>query len=204
MLVEINLLPKKESRNTALFVLVGVLLFILFIGIGISVWVGQTYKGKTERLNQEIATTKQLIEIQQEKINNSESANSLSELEKAVKWAEEYPIETVPILRKLTALLPERGFVKTIKYTEAGTIELLVQFDTSREASYYLKSMLDSDWIEDVKLISIEAMKNAEEEVEQGIQELRNERYIPRYAAEFEVFLNKRVIKDEEKGGNNS
>ncbi len=204
MLVEINLLPKKESRNTALFVLAGVLLFILIIGIGISVWHGQSYKGKTERVNQEIATTKQLIEIQQEKIISSESANSVAELESAIKWAEEYPIKTVPILRDLTALLPERGFVQTIKYTEVGTIELEVQFDTSREASYYLKSMLDSDWVEDVKLISIDAVVNADEESEQEIPELTNERYIPRYIAEFEVFLNKKVIKAEAKGGDPS
>lgn len=204
MLVEINLLPKKESRNTTLYVLIGVLLFFLLLGLGVSIWVGQSYKAKTERVNQEIATTKQLIDIQQEKINSSESANSVVELEKAVEWAEENPIKTVPILRKLTALLPDRGFVKTIKYTETGTIELFVQFDTSREASYYLKAMLDSDWIKDVKLISIEAMKNEEEDSEQEIHEMGNERYIPRYVAEFEIFINKGVLKAEAKGGSNS
>lgn len=204
MLVEINLLPKKESRNTALFVLAGVLLFIFLVGVGITVWFGQSYKGKTERVNQELTTIKQLIDIQQEKVISSESVNSLDELEKAVKWAEEYPIETVPILRELTALLPDRGFVQTFAYNEAGTIELFVQFDTSREASYYLKTMLDADWVEDVKLISVVAMELTEEGVEQEVPKLRNERFLPRYLAEFEVILNKEVIKAEAKGGKNS
>lgn len=209
MLVEINLLPKKESGNKALFILLGILLFIFLVGIGMTIWIGQLYKGQAERVNQQLVTTEQLILAIQEKSNLSEATNSLVELEKAIKWADEYPIKTVPVLRKFTALLPERGFVQSFIYNEAGTIQLTVQFDTSREASYYLKSMLDSDWVKDVQLHSVVANELEKEESDEDRQvELKNSHFIPRYLAEFEVTLNKSLIKEaiqaEAQGGEDS
>ncbi|QED48795.1 hypothetical protein [Cytobacillus dafuensis] len=195
MLVEINLLPKKESRNTALFVLVGVLIFFFLVGIFITMWVGQSYKAKIKTVEQQISTTQQLIEIDEKKMTDAESANSLEELEKAVEWAKEYPIKTVPLLRKFTELLPERGFIQSIQYEETGNIQLLVQFDTKREASYYLKSMLDTDWIEDVRLITLTANEPTEEETEQTARTDHEEQYIPRYLADYEIILNRSVIK---------
>ncbi|MBS4191468.1 fimbrial protein [Bacillus sp. FJAT-49705] len=208
MLVEINLLPKKESRNTALFVLVGVFFLLLLVGIFITMWVGQSYKAKLKTVEQQISTTQQLIEIDEKKITDAESANSQKELEKAVEWAKEYPIKTVPLLRKFTALLPERGFIQSFQYEETGNIQLLVQFDTKREASYYLKSMLDADWIEDVRLITLTANEPTEEETEQTSKMEHENQYIPRYLANYEIILNRSVIKAdlqvENQGGNES
>lgn len=200
MLVEINLLPKKEPRNTPLFVLVGVLVLILIIGSGITVWIGQTYKGKIEAIQKQHTATQELIAVEQEKIANAESLNSLEELKKAVDWAEDYPIKTVPLLRKFTALLPERGFIQTFSYEETGNIVITIQFDTSREASYYLKSMLDSEWIEDASIKLLTANELTEESDETSSLHTKNQEILPRYIAEYEVRLNRLVMKQEASG----
>ncbi|MEH7123952.1 hypothetical protein V7122_07265 [Bacillus sp. JJ1532] len=209
MLIEINLLPKKESRNKSLVMSACVLVFILLLGIGSAVWVGQSYKGKIDSISQQQAQIQKLIAVEQEKVANAESLNSLEELEKAVSWAQDYPIKTVPILRKFTALLPERGFVQTINYEETGNIVLTVQFDTSREASYYLKSMLDSEWIEDATINTLTTIDITEENSDQEhIFEPDKEKILPRYLAEYEIIINRSVIKQDvelvENGGNES
>ncbi|MEH7389998.1 fimbrial protein [Bacillus sp. JJ1503] len=209
MLIEINLLPKKESRNTSLVMLACVLGIILLLGIGSAVWVGQSYKGKLDSITQQQSQIQKLIAIEQEKVANAESLNSLDELEKAVNWAHDYPIKTVPILRKFTALLPERGFVQTFSYEETGNIVITVQFDTSREASYYLKSMLDSDWIEDAAIRTLTTTNISEEDSNEGhILEPDKEKILPRYLAEYEIIINRSVIKQDvelvENGGDES
>lgn len=65
-------------------------------------------------------------------------------------------------MRHLTALLPERGFIQSFAYTEAGTVTISVQFDSSREAAYFIESLKDSDWIEDVSLTSLTATETEE------------------------------------------
>ncbi|MBY0123960.1 fimbrial protein [Bacillus sp. S/N-304-OC-R1] len=203
MLVEINLLPKKEPRNTSLFVLISVLVLILIIGIGITVWIGQSYKGKIEAIHKQHTATQELIAAEQQKIANAESINSLEELKKAVHWAEDYPIKTVPLLRNFTALLPERGFIQTFSYEETGNIVITIQFDTSRDASYYLKSMLDSEWIDDATINSLTTNELTEERTESANIGSQEQEILPRYIAEYKVSLNRSVIKEEasDKGG---
>ncbi|KAB2338718.1 hypothetical protein F7731_03990 [Cytobacillus depressus] len=204
MLVEINLLPKKESRNTSFFMLVGAFALILLIGICVTVWIGQGYKAKIESVAKQQTATQELIAAEEEKVANVESLNSLEELKKAVAWAEDYPIKTVPILRKFTQLLPERGFIQTLSYEESGNIVITLQFDTSREASYYLKSMLDSEWIEDATINSLTTNElTKEDNAEAASIESEQREILPRYIAEYEVVLNRSILKQgaNSKGG---
>ncbi len=187
--------------------LIGAFTLILLIGVGITVWIGQGYKEKIESVTKQQTATQELIATEQEEIANAESLNSIEELKKAVAWAEDYLIKTVPILRQFTALLPERGFVQTLSYEETGNIVITVQFDTSREASYYLKSMLDSEWIEDAMINSLTTNVLAEEKkVEAASIESEQQKILPRYLAEYEVILNRSFIKQEadSKGGEES
>ncbi|WNS74462.1 fimbrial protein [Bacillus sp. DTU_2020_1000418_1_SI_GHA_SEK_038] len=200
MLVEINLLPKKEPRNTSLLLLMGILAFIVLIGIGVTIWLGQGYKGKIETITQQQNVIQELIAAEQAKMMDAESLNSVEELNKAVNWAQDYPIKTVPILRKLTALLPERGFIQTLSYEETGSIVVLVQFDTSREASYYLKNLLDSYWVEEamiLKLATIDLTEKNSNQAEEKKLDLDEQQILPRYFAEYEVMLNRSVLKKE-------
>ena len=89
---------------------------------------------------------------------------SITLLKNAVEWANSYPIQTIPVMQHLTGLLPERGFIQTFGYTEAGTVTLSVQFDSSREAAYFLENLNESDWIDEANLSSLTAQEVEEAE----------------------------------------
>jgi type IV pilus assembly protein PilN len=193
MLVEINLLPKKETRNFSLVVAIGAILLLFIIG-GIYILLsGQSLNNKISSFTQQIQTTEQLIAIEQQKLTDFQSSNSLQELEKAVVWSEDYPIKSVNVLRELTALLPERGFIQNYSYNETGDIQLSVQFDTNREAAYFLKSLLESVWISDAKLNSISTVNLQTDTIE---PETLFNSYMPRYVGEFTISLNKAKFKE--------
>jgi type IV pilus assembly protein PilN len=191
MLVEINLLPKKESRNRPIFVLAGLLLFLLIIGLSILFFIGYLHKNETKAVDQQIQMTKQLVAAEQQKVIDSGTSDSGEDLQNAVQWAEDYPLKTVPLLRKLTELLPESGLIQSLDYQEASVSQIVIQFDTSREAAYYLRALLDSDWVVNAKILSL---TTEEQDTENG---LGNDPFIPRYYAEFEIDLNQTVLKAE-------
>jgi type IV pilus assembly protein PilN len=209
MLVEINLLPKKETRNFSLVVAIGAILLLFIIGGTYILLSGQTLKNKITSYTQQIQTTEQLIAIEQQKLTDFQSSNSLQELEKAVAWSEDYPIKSVNVLRELTALLPERGFIQNYSYNETGNVQLSVQFDTNREAAYFLKSLIESVWITDAKLNSISTVNI---QMDTSETEILNKPYMPRYVGEFTIVLNKAEFKkmtekdsklsSDEEGGN--
>lgn len=65
-------------------------------------------------------------------------------------------------MQHLTGLLPERGFIQTFAYTEAGTVTISVQFDSAREAAYFLDNLNESEWIDDANLSSLTAKEQEE------------------------------------------
>jgi type IV pilus assembly protein PilN len=65
---------------------------------------------------------------------------------------------TVPILRELSSLIPERGFFKAYSYNDAGEQTLTVQFDTNREAAYYLGRLKNSFYFTEADLNSLSAV----------------------------------------------
>lgn len=202
MLVDINLLPKKEEKNKTLLVLAITFAAILLAEVFFIFWLSKSYENQIANLDQRIASTENLIAAEQQKRVTAEEADSVTKLASTVQWAQEYPVKTIPVLQKLTSLLPERGFIKTFTYEETGKIVLTVQFEQSREAAYYLSSMVDSKWISDAKLNSLKAVtefynETMDEKFDQS--HVKNDTYIPRYEGEFEITLNKDVLKAERK-----
>lgn len=171
MLVEINLLPKKEPKNYALIAILLIALFLFLVAGSYLVWQGASYQSKVDSLNQQIVTTKKLTEAKQAEQGRLQANNSISELVTAMAWANEEPLKAVPIINHVTAMLPNRGFIQNISYAETGTVSLTVQFDTSRDAAYYLKTLLGSEWFEEVTLSSITASEQSTEEKKEETNE---------------------------------
>ncbi|MGM0900240.1 MAG: PilN domain-containing protein [Bacillota bacterium] len=155
MLVEINLLPKKEQKNYKLITILLAALFIMIVAGFVLFWQGKSYNQEISSLDNQISTTQQIAQLEQAKVMEGQVSGSVSVLESAVLWASEDPLKTVPIIEHVTALLPQRGFIQNISYAETGSVSMTVQFDTSREAAYYLKTLLDSEWFSEVKLSSV-------------------------------------------------
>lgn len=160
MLVEINLLPQKEHRKKGiLFIVLAMLALFLLLG-GLYFWQIQSVKSEIAIIDKQIETTQKIAEAEGNNESTDTSSMSVGLLKNAVEWAKTYPIQTIPVMQHLTSLLPERGFIQSFGYTETGTVTLTVQFDSSREAAYFLNSLLESEWIEEASLSSL----NAEDE----------------------------------------
>ncbi len=195
MLVEINLLPKKERQSR------GVLLIILssvFLGIicgTLYFWQYQSHQSQLNALEQEYEMTAQLIEMEQQKVVSQENSNSVTQLTEKVKWANQYPVKTVPLLRHLNGFLPERGFIESFSYAENGDIKIEVRFDKAEEAAYYLKDLSSTSIVTNAMVSSLEAApveEETEESENSGSVELK---YDPRYIGAFELTLNMQEVK---------
>jgi type IV pilus assembly protein PilN len=193
MVVDINLLPKKEPKNVV-FLISTVIVLLLVMATASFFYVSmQKAEAKINSLTQELKQTRVLQAAEQQKLANVQSLQEVQELEKTVKWAKQYPMKTVLLLRKMTKLLPERGFIMSFSYAEDGAVNVTVQFDTSEEAAYYLKLLSDADFVTDVQLKSLATMK--EKSDEESIEAEKN--VLPRYLAQYELHVNKDALKQE-------
>lgn len=164
MLVDINLLPQKEPKNYNFIITLSCLVLSLLLISGYYLWQINSTKSEVASLNRQIATIQKVTRNQEEATDYS--TNSVSQLKSAIEWANDYSIQIIPVMRHLTSLLPERGFIQSFGYTEAGTITLTVQFDSAREAAYFLDSLNESKWISEASLSSLAAAAPADSSTE--------------------------------------
>ncbi|WP_141431846.1 hypothetical protein [Bacillus sp. 03113] len=202
MLVEINLLPKRETKNMTLLMLSVVLVCMLVIEIGIIYFLGNAHKQTIAALDEQIFTIQQQAAADQQKLKDVQSKDSVLKLQEAVKWAEKYPIKTIPIIEKLTVLLPERGYFLALNYNESGKLTLKVQFDSSREAAYYLEDLSIANWVYTVTMTSLSTNQMSILGKE-ALTKTKEESIVPRYTADYEITLNRSFVKaDEQSKGN--
>jgi type IV pilus assembly protein PilN len=195
MLIDINLLPEKQKKN---YTFILVLVILLVTGAALATFLffkNEQIHQKSEQMQKQIQDTKILRAIQEKKLEDYASSSAITELNEAISWTEELPIPAVTLIRHLSELLPERGYVLNFNYSDAGAVNLTVQFDTSREAAYYLKSLKDSAFIESVNLSSIVTSSNDDSTAVKSLTSF----LLPRYIAQFELQLNKAALKDSEK-----
>ncbi|PLS01306.1 PilN domain-containing protein [Neobacillus cucumis] len=161
MLIEINLLPQKEPKKFNIIYLSAIAAVLILIG-GVYFWQIKTVKSDVNALDQQIEITKKIADKEEQSAETNEASTSASLLKAAVDWASDYPLQTIPVMKHLNSLLPDRGFIQSFAYTEAGTVSISVQFDSTREAAYFLESLKESEWIEDASLSSITATETKE------------------------------------------
>ncbi|MCA1056320.1 hypothetical protein LCM10_15070 [Rossellomorea aquimaris] len=193
-LIDINLLPQKErKRNAFTYSMMGTAaLFILILMFMTLSW--QSTVKETKRTDERIEMTKKVIEAQQTKVLGAEASNSVGKLSKTVQEMIDYPVKTVPILNKLISLLPQRGFIQQFEYVDRDLINLTVQFDSSREAAYYLSHLKEEKWLLKCDILEITTEQlddSAEEDV------------LPRYLASYSLHLDPEKFQEllEEEGG---
>lgn len=195
MLVDINLLSEKE-RDRPAFVVAAILLIIigLFGGL-VFYFLGNSYENKAQVLiAQSVEVASQQAAIQDQMLT-TEALNDTQKLQKTVYWAEAYQYDTLPLIRELTSLLPERGFFMNFSFTSPSEALVDVQFDTSREAAFYLTQLKASEMITAVSLstLTYQPLKEAEEEETDGTA-TPVEPVMPRYLASYLItFLDTRM-----------
>jgi type IV pilus assembly protein PilN len=193
MLVDINLLPQKETRKKALLYSIVVIIALLLFALGILFFLRYSLHSDVENLSSQLQKKQELRVVLEGNLTGYDVSNAGEQLKVAVRWAEKYPIETVPVLDHLIDLLPERGFFEEFNYGEDGVITLNIQFDSSREAAYYLDRLETSNWITDAKIVKLETVTINDTENDT----ITNDHSLPRYVGQFEIMLNKNLIKTE-------
>lgn len=202
MLVDINLLPEKERKNVAAYLII---LIVVLISLICSITFYFQYTNGQKQLvdiENELKLIQGLRRVEEEKLAKVTSSNAAEELQAVVDWVEKFPISTVFLLDHLTGLLPERGFIMNLSYSDDGTIGLNVQFDTNRQAAYYLKELNDSPYIQTVNLTSLSTVEPPREEHNNEIF-YRDNQYVPRYIGDYQLTLNRDKLKEalHEEGG---
>ncbi|KIY22377.1 MULTISPECIES: hypothetical protein [Mesobacillus] len=196
MLVDINLLPKKEHKASSSFSIALIFLFLLalvFIGVFVQVRVNETSLNK---VNQQIQSVQQLNAAIQTKITDQASSDSPKGLQEAVTWAETSTPDTVRLLRSLIALLPEQGFIQSLNYNGEGIVGVKVEFESAREAAYFLSSLQHSKWVDTASILTVEAVREASNSNE----------IMPTYYSEFEIHFKREYFTEasQKVGGNES
>jgi len=197
MLIDINLLPKKERKSSSIIFASMLLAVVLLCGGGFFFWQLSSLKTDIAAVDNRIETTKKIAELEEKKAGDVTAADSVVKLENTIAWAEEYTIPSVPVMQEFSSLLPERGFILSFAYQELGKLALTVQFDSSREAAYFLNSLNKSEWVKEASLSSLSAVQPdqqaGETEAGNGVKE---KEYLPRYTGQFQITLNKQTVKD--------
>lgn len=199
MLVDINLLSEKERERPG-FVVAAIFLILIGLVAGLVFYfLGNSYENKQQVLIAQSAEIARQQAAIQEQMLTTAGLNDTQKLQKTVEWAEAYQYDTLPLIRELTALLPERGFFMNFSFTSPSEALVDVQFDTSREAAFYLTQLKSSEMITTVSLSTLTYQPLAEEseEVEKDDTSTTTDSVqpvMPRYLASYTIsFLDTRM-----------
>ena len=199
MLVDINLLPQKERDRPAFLIAA-----ISILALGIIIWAVLAFLANSHE-NEQAVLAAQSVQVASEQaairsqLEAAQGMNEEQQLKATVDWAESYQFDTVPLLEELVSILPERGFFDSFSYTGLDQAVLSVQFDTAREAAYYLAQLKTSELIEKATLDSVAQNELDSAEAEEGIL-IEEESIIetPRYIAAYTlVFIDGRIPTED-------
>ncbi|BDG36961.1 fimbrial protein [Saccharococcus caldoxylosilyticus] len=195
MIVEINLLPKEEPKNASVLVSVAVFAALLIAAAVVFYVLSARADEQINALTGELKQIRAMQAIEQQKQKGAQSVQEIKELHEAVQWSKNYPLKMVPLLRNMTKLLPERGFMMNFSYTGNETVTVSIQFDTSEQAAYYLKRLSDAKFVEAVQLKSVSTVNITETSAEEGMEK----QVVPRYLAQYEIHIRKQALEEKEK-----
>lgn len=182
MIAEINLLPKKETRQPVRLILLLGAALLLLAAFGLY-WLIERADHRQAVLEAELKKVRAEQSMLAAKTKQADEGKEREELAKAVEWAQRYPLKSVPLLRALAKQLPERGFVMNVAYSDQSKMTMVVQFDAPEEAAYYLDRLENVKLIKKAKLISVAASQQADD----GSGDYQ---VVPRYMAQYELELN--------------
>ncbi|MBH0169378.1 PilN domain-containing protein [Fictibacillus sp. 18YEL24] len=202
MLVDINLLPVKESKSlktTILFIVAVTLL------LGSATWIGLDYyvnSGKLQEKERILAQEKLLVQEQLKKQQEAVPQVGSEPLAEKIDYIRDKKIAATDLLQHLVALLPERGYFINYEYKDKRTILVEAQFDTLAETSNYLYELTNSPYL---AAASIEKMETTNfEEINEGEDMTAMADYLPRYRSLYKIEFEKDKIlelKGEENDG---
>ncbi|EGA89099.1 fimbrial assembly family protein [Planococcus donghaensis MPA1U2] len=196
MLVDINLLPQKERDRPAFLIAAIAILLLAVIVWAVFALVANANENEQQLLAAQSLQVTSEQEAIRAKLEAAQGMNEEQQLKVTVDWAESYQFDTVPLLEELVSILPARGFFESFSYTGLDQATLSVQFDTTRQAAYYLAQLKASELIKSVTLDGVAQKELNAEESGEVIDEV--EEKLPRYIATYTIlFDDQRLPTDD-------
>lgn len=196
MLVDINLLPQKERDRPAFLIAAIAILLLAVIVWAVFAMVANANGNEQQLLAAQSLQVTSEQEAIRAKLEAAQGMNEEQQLKVTVDWAESYQFDTVPLLEELVSILPARGFFESFSYTGLDQATLSVQFDTTRQAAYYLAQLKASELIKSVTLDGVAQKELNAEESGEVIEEV--EEKLPRYIATYTIlFDDQRLPTDD-------
>lgn len=194
LLVDINLLPKKEPRNIATFIII-ILSVIVLLAVGIYFyWQKTALKQALHKVDEEITVSTELLTLEQKKLTDTETMSEVEQLEKAITWTNKQPTNINYVVQQLVKLLPERGFFQSFNLS-TDSVQTTIQFDTSEDAAYYLNMLLETEWISEANLTGRSTRQIVEQDDEADVT-AEDDEIMPRYIANYTIELDLAAVKE--------
>lgn len=191
VLVDINLLPQKEKNHSwaRLSMVVGLSILAVLAAAG---WIYvQSLSQKADSLKKQSAQNQQLLQIYAKNAQSS-TTTPFDELRNAVDWAQTNRKETYLLLQKITALLPERGYIQNFSFEATGSATLSIQFDSTKQAADFLHNLQTSAFIKKAELQSITAANIGDTDTA-NVNRYQNE--LPRYVANYQLDIKLQALR---------
>ena len=189
MLISIYYLKKKNKLSYILFL---ILFFIVIVAAGYYLWRQYSYQMETkQKLQTELNNVKIEKVTLETAAKESTSNDAVTQLQAAIQWANDNQSSTYSLLQNISSLLPERGFIMDFSFQEDGAVSLSVQFDSAREAAYYLKSLSKATFIKQADLLNITT------ETPESDTVVDEYAVLPRYTADYQLQIDPSKLKQK-------
>ncbi|MCP8617939.1 PilN domain-containing protein [Salirhabdus salicampi] len=152
MLVEVNLLPRKE-RKSKIFVF-GVASSVLLLA-AVSVlafYYISSLKENIAQMEKQASQVEQQASALQAELNDSVS--DFSQLDHTVTMLRDYPVASSQVVANASKLLPSAGYFQSLQY-HAGSISLNILLEDDIAAAYYFNHLSNAEWVNEVTLSSV-------------------------------------------------
>lgn len=190
---EINLLPAYK-RQSPIVMMLFLLLCLVIIGLlGFLIFDYFSTKSENEMLDTQISSKE--AELEALKVGETETvgANKVT-LTEAVEIAEYFVIPTAEVIDDIIERIPPHGYLSEYNYDD-GVIQITNEFETLNFVSAYVDSLLQSNYLQDVKTGKVEEFDVADRIDEDNA--FRYYKIIPRYQTMTELTINRDEVKEE-------
>jgi type IV pilus assembly protein PilN len=190
MVVQINLLPKKEQKNRTYLLIMVIFIMILVVTSFLFYRKIASLKEEIQQIQNE-ASEMEAMRISLEKkteANHQANVENIKVLQEMVERAEQLPINTVDLLARISNLLPKSAYIETFQYVEQ-TISMTIVIREEMEAAYFYRLLLEEKWTEDVKVLNVQAIR----------EDAENINTLSEYRAKLEIVLDKEALKTLQK-----
>ncbi len=195
-LPEINLLPQYKRQSPVTLFLYLVICLVVLALLGYLVFNYFETKSENELLESQIEQKKLELETLTSlgQTDSSEGASRVT-LEEAVEIAEYFSLPTSEVIDDILERLPHHGYLSEYNLSE-GIIEIKNEFETLNFVSAYVDSLLQSDYLADVRTGKVEEFDVADRINEADF--IKYYKIIPRYQTVTELSLNRDEVKGED------